>query len=245
MHEAFFHLKHRPIPLPHSSWIMTQTWSNVLFMHWPVHPEALRCFLPASLTLDLYGGAAWLGIVTFKVDGMRARGLPLLPFLHSFLQLNVRTYVLHEGVPGVYFFNLDINHLPSVFGAKVLYAVPFRKAKSDFHVNKSFHFHSTYSSDERLEELDVLYRPASQPYFGQPGTFGHWAAERYCLFTERMNKLYRGDIHHTKWALQKAEASINDNTVAPFLSRKYFQQEPVLHFSKVKKAFFWPLQKVH
>ncbi|MFK2824799.1 DUF2071 domain-containing protein [Bacillus sp. B190/17] len=244
MHEAFLHVKHRPIPLPRSPWIMTQLWTDLLFMHWAVDPQALKHVIPAPLQLDLYEKSAWLGIVPFRVAGMRARGLPPLPFLHSFLQLNVRTYVTYKGVPGVYFFNLDVNHLPSVFGARVLYSLPFRFAKMTASINSSCHFQSLYSFGGKKDELHVSYNPVSDPYFGEPGTFEYWAAERYCLFTERRNKLYRGDIHHTKWTLQKAAAVIHRNTAASFLPHTYFQQEPILHFSKSKQAFFWPLQKV-
>ncbi|OCA87103.1 YqjF family protein [Pseudobacillus wudalianchiensis] len=244
MHEAFLHLKHRPFPLPSSPWVMTQTWADLLFMHWPIHPEALKPFLPASLQIDVYERKAWLGIVPFTVSDMRFRGLPSLPFLRSFLQLNVRTYVIYKGVPGVYFFNLDVNHLPSVLGARLFYSLPFRQTNMAAVMDTSCHFQSSYSFGQNQEELDVAYKPSSLPYLADRGTFEYWAAERYCLFTERRKKLYRGDIHHTKWALQKAEAVIFHHTTAAFLSRAYFQQEPILHFSKEKQAFFWPLQEM-
>ncbi|MEK4030412.1 DUF2071 domain-containing protein [Pseudobacillus sp. FSL P4-0506] len=244
MNEAFLHLKHRPLPLPPSHWVMTQTWSNVLFMHWPIHPVTMKNLLPPFLQVDLYGGMAWLGIVPFQVSSMRFHGLPPIPLLRSFLQLNVRTYVMHKGVPGVYFFNLDVNHLPSVIGARLFYSLPFRQSNMAAVVNNSCHFQSSYSVGQNREELDVFYKPVSPSYSAEKETFDYWASERYCLFTERRNKLYRGDIHHTRWALQKAEATIFRNTMASFLTHHYFQQQPILHFSKEKKAFFWPLQKM-
>lgn len=244
MHEALLHLKHRPFPLPSSPWIMTQTWSNVLFMHWPIQSEVIKRFLPSSLQIDLYEGNSWLGVVPFTVSNMRFRGLPPLPWLRSFLQLNVRTYVIYKGVPGVYFFNLDVNHLPSVFGARLFYSLPFRQSNMAAVIHNSCHFQSSYSFGQQQEELDLFYKPDSLSYSANRGTFEYWAAERYCLFTERRKKLYRGDIHHTKWVLQKAKATIFCNTIASFLPRHYFYQEPILHFSREKKAFFWSLQKM-
>lgn len=244
MHETFLHLDHRPFPLPHSSWVIGQTWTDLLFAHWPVPAKVIKCFLPPSLQIDLFNGAAWLGIVPFKVSGMHFYRLPPIPYLRSFLQLNVRTYVTYKGVPGVYFFSLDVNHLPSVFGARLLYSLPFRLAKMAASVDGGCHFQSIYSSEKKQEQFDIFYRSISVPYIAEEGTFEHWALERYCLFTERRKKLYRGDIHHTRWLIQKAEATIHCHTVAAFLKRKYFQQQPVLHFSQVKKAFFWPLEQV-
>lgn len=244
MHDTFLHLRHRPFPLPSSSWVIAQTWSNVLFMHWPVQLEAIKPFLPSSLQVDLYEGKAWIGIVHFKVSNMHFRGLPSIPLLRSFLQLNVRTYVMYKGVPGVYFFNLDVNHLPSVMGARFFYSLAFRQSNMAAVVKNSCHFQSFYSFGQKREELDIFYQPVSHPYFADKGTFDYWASERYCLFTKRRNELYRGDIHHTRWTLQKAEATIIRNTMASFLPHNYFQQEPILHFSQEKKAFFWPLQKM-
>ncbi|KIL73346.1 YqjF family protein [Bacillus badius] len=244
MHRAFLHLQHRPIPLPSSSWLMTQVWSNVLFMHWPIQPEALKGVFPPSLQIDLYDHTAWVGLVPFQVSNMRFHGLPSIPLFRSFLQLNVRTYVTHQGIPGVYFFSLDVNHLPSVVGARLFYLLPFRQSKMAATLNDSCRFQSSYSFGQEEEELDVCYTPLSSPYSADKGTFDYWATERYCIFTSRGNKLYRGDIHHTRWSLQKADATFFRNTMAPFLPANHWNEQPIVHFSKEKKAFFWPLQKI-
>ena len=44
---------HRPWPLPDSPWLMTQSWHNLLFAHWPVDAALLRSRMPAALALDL------------------------------------------------------------------------------------------------------------------------------------------------------------------------------------------------
>jgi uncharacterized protein YqjF (DUF2071 family) len=33
---------HRPWPAPQSPWLMTQSWHNLLFAHWPVDADLLR-----------------------------------------------------------------------------------------------------------------------------------------------------------------------------------------------------------
>ena len=61
MHET----THRPWPLPQRSWVMAMRWHDLLFMHWPLRPEALRPLIPAMLELDTFDGWAWLGVVHF------------------------------------------------------------------------------------------------------------------------------------------------------------------------------------
>jgi len=44
---------------------MAMRWHDLLFMHWPIRPEALRPLIPAMLELDTFDGWAWLGVVHF------------------------------------------------------------------------------------------------------------------------------------------------------------------------------------
>src|SRR4029077_9078001 len=103
MHPALEFTSHRPWPLPSGSWVMAQTWHDLLFAHWPVEAEILRRAVPSQLPLDTFDGRSWVGVVPFHMSGIRARRLPSLPGLSKFPELNVRTYVLRDGKPGVYF----------------------------------------------------------------------------------------------------------------------------------------------
>jgi uncharacterized protein len=61
---------HRPWPMPDGSWVMTQSWHDLLFAHWPVDAEALRAPVPAIFELDRFDGATWLGIVPFYMTNV-------------------------------------------------------------------------------------------------------------------------------------------------------------------------------
>src|SRR5581483_10069950 len=67
---------------PHSAfpWVMAQTWHDLLFAHWPVDAEAMRAALPSPFVPDTFAGHAWLGVVPFWMSGVRARGLPEIPW---------------------------------------------------------------------------------------------------------------------------------------------------------------------
>ncbi len=85
--------------MPDGPWCMAQTWHDLLFAHWPVKHENLRALVPAALPLDTYDGQCWVGIAPFHMSDIRGRGLPPLPGLSRFPELNVRTYVTLENKP--------------------------------------------------------------------------------------------------------------------------------------------------
>src|SRR4051794_23584100 len=109
MHKEFQQLAHRPYPLPNSPWIITQVWNDLLFMHWPIEIDQIKTLIPDRLEIDSFKGSAWISIIPLLVTGMSAKWLPPIPFLNSYIELNVRTYVRYEGVPGIYFFRLHAN----------------------------------------------------------------------------------------------------------------------------------------
>src|SRR5206468_4270102 len=92
---------HRPWPMPQSPWVMTQTWNDLLFAHWPVDGEALRGLVPAGFELDRFEGATWVGVVPFTMTNVAPRFVPALPWVSAFPELNVRTYITVGGKPGV------------------------------------------------------------------------------------------------------------------------------------------------
>jgi uncharacterized protein YqjF (DUF2071 family) len=115
---------HRPWPLPQAPWLMTQSWHNLLFAHWPVDAELLRAKLPAGLPLDLYDGQAWVGVVPFRMTNVAPRFVPVIPFISEFAELNVRTYVTVGEKRGVYFFSLDAESAVAVTAPAHCYTFP-------------------------------------------------------------------------------------------------------------------------
>ena len=116
---------HRPWPIPNRPWVMTQTWHDLLFAHWPVDAQSLERLVPSPFELDLFEGRAWLGIVPFVMTNVAPRGVPAVPWLSSFPELNVRTYVRVGGRPGVYFFSLDAASALAVHAARLLLHLPY------------------------------------------------------------------------------------------------------------------------
>src|SRR5688500_20280217 len=92
--------------MPESPWLMTQSWHDLLFAHWPVDARALREKVPAALPLDLHDGKAWLGVVPFDMTNVAPRFVPALPGISAFPELYVRTSVTFGCMPGAYLYSL-------------------------------------------------------------------------------------------------------------------------------------------
>jgi len=193
---------------------MVQRWRDVLFLHWPVDAAALRPLVPARLAIDTYEGRAWLGIVPFRMEGIRLRYLPPLPGTHAFPELNVRTYVTHEGTSGVYFFSLDAQSVLAVAAARAWFGLPYFYARMSC---RRVGDEVTYRAERRPRgaRFEGRYRPAGPAAPAAAGTLEHWLVERYHLFVEKRHRLLRGDVEHAPWPIQPAEAEFTHEGLAP------------------------------
>ena len=220
---------------------MKQIWHDLLFAHWPLPADSVRSLVPAQLGLDAFDGACWIGVVPFRMSGIRGRGLPPLPGLSRFPELNVRTYVTYGGKPGVYFFSLDAANLPAVWAARAFFHLPY------FHANMISEERSTtihYSSSRRRTSAEFRgrYRPIAPVQLRKPGSLEHWLTERYCLYTVHAGAVYRGEIHHQPWPLQEANAELETNTVAAAAGISLPDTPPSLLFAKRLEVLIWPLR---
>ena len=93
MREFLVRTSHKPRPLPAGRWAMTQRWNDLLFAHWPIPTPKMEALLPEWLEADTFQGSAWLGAVPFWLDRIKVRGMPAIPGLRNFPDLNLRTYV--------------------------------------------------------------------------------------------------------------------------------------------------------
>jgi uncharacterized protein YqjF (DUF2071 family) len=225
---------HRPWPLPERPWIMTQTWHDLLFAHWPVDKELLRAKLPPGIALDLFDGQAWLAVVPFRMTNVAPRGLPALPWVSAFPELNVRTYVTRGGKPGVYFFSLDAGNPLAVATARTLFHLPYFSATMSVDPRDGgIAYDSRRTKASPPADLVCRYRPIGAAVAPVQGTLEHFLTERYCLYTVDGDfRARRLEIHHRPWPLQQAEIEIERNTMADAAGIRLPSIAPLLHFSK-------------
>jgi hypothetical protein len=237
--------RHRPWPLPEGPWIMTQSWHDLLFAHWPVAIDALREKVPPGLELDLFDNQAWLGIIPFHMTNVAPRGVPALPWVSAFPELNVRTYVTHHGDPGIFFFSLDAANPLAVTVARTMFHLPYFNAAMDVELDGAWvSYRSRRTDDGTAAALQARYRPTGPVHAPQPGTLEYFLTERYCLYTvDDSFHVQRLDIHHLPWPLQAAEATFQTNTMAAAAGIRLPSMAPVLHFSKRQDMLAWPMRK--
>lgn len=238
---------HRPWPLPAAPWIMAQSWHDLLFAHWPVPLEAIRPHVPASLSIDTFESQAWVGIVPFRMTGVRLRLTPALPWLSSFPELNVRTYVTFERKPGVWFFSLDAGNPVAVALARAWFGLPYFRARMTCREQNGWVQYCSERTHTGAPPavLQAAYRSRGRLFEARPGTLDHFLTERYCLYAAKSGgRLYRGEIHHPPWAVQAAEAEITQNSMVEASGLALPSQPPLLHFARRQDMVAWAPHRV-
>jgi len=184
---------------------MHQRWDDLFFFHWRVDPAEVQRRLPRGLTVDCFDGATYLGIVGFQMNAVRPAGLPALPWLSYFNELNVRVYVRDAaGEPGVFFFSLDCDRWPAVKIARAQFALNYQHARMR-HQAAGPGFTLDCHRAGAGANAHYAWRPVGPPAAAQPGTREFFLAERYHFFTEKNGRLLRGQVHHAPYMLQTAE----------------------------------------
>jgi uncharacterized protein YqjF (DUF2071 family) len=234
---------HRPWPLPTGSWIMGQTWDDLLFAHWRVDAAALGELVPAGLEVQEHDGSAWLGVTPFVLNNFRLRGMLPLPVVSSFPEINVRTYVSAEGKPGIWFFSLDTSSRGAVEAARRLYKLPYFHARMAVeHVAGRVDYSSTRRESPRPFVFTGSYAATGEATIAEPGTLEYFLTERYCLYSADESRLHRAEIHHPPWPLRPADAELELNTMPP--DGLELQSEPLFHLGARQDVVIWPLERV-
>jgi len=206
---------------------MHQRWQHLLFLHWRVPAESLQPHLPPGLTVQIFDGSAWLGVVPFWMRRVRPRFLPPVPGISDFLELNLRTYVVGPGgAAGVWFFSLDANQTLAVTVARKLFKLPYQHAEiesSDAHPSAPqantphpwIDFTSLRRGSPPDQRCSFHYRAAGPVRHAQAGSLDHFLVERYLLYAwnPRRQRLGTGRVAHSPYPLHDAEFTAGDDTL--------------------------------
>ncbi len=240
---------HRPWPVPSAPWAMRQVWNELLFAHWPVEPAQLLPTLPPGLRLDGYNGQAWVGVVPFRLSGLRPRWLPPLPGLSTFPELNVRTYVRGPDgeKPGVWFYSLDAANPLAVWAARRWFRLPYFRARMRLErAGDWLHYTSQRTHPGAPPaRFEGRYRPTGPVFEASLGSLESFLTDRYCLYAaSRGGRLYRLEIDHVPWPLQPAEAELRLDGLVAAHGIRLPDVPPLLHFSRRLEMVGWLLEPV-
>jgi uncharacterized protein len=235
---------HRPWPLPERRWLLYMRWHDLVFLHWPVRPEAIRPLIPKSVELDTYEGWCWIGVVPFHMSGVRLRYLPIQ---FAFPELNVRTYVKTSGRSGVWFFSLDATNRLAVRAARWM-GLPYYDARMTVEVQGervSYDSARTHT-DAPTAEFNATYGSTGPVYQAAAGTLDHWLTERYALYAAlEPDEVVYGEIHHAQWPLQPADAELRVNTMFKPLGIALGGIKPLCHFARYQEVVAWTIVRLN
>lgn len=229
-------VNHRPFTIPNGKWAYYQEWNNALFLHWKVSYEVLRKLVPQDLNLDTHNGSAYISLVAFTMQKIRPRYFPAIRSISNFYEINIRTYIDNDSKKGVYFLSIEAQKYLSVFIAKALSDLPYRKSN--------------------IQRVDCLYRSTNnfnnffldtefeikQPLI-QKTALDKWLTERYCLYFDKGNTIYRYDIHHKEWDLKNIDIKrLNLNYKMHGIALT--DQPELAHYSNGVKVLAWKKTKI-
>lgn len=205
-------------PSPRSGpWVLRMNWLDLAFLNWRVPADLLAATLPPGAELDLYGGEAWVSIVPFRMTGIAPRFVPDVPGISAFAELNIRTYVRVNGVPGIWFYSLDTSSPLATELARLGFHLPYFRARMEVHRQGDVVRYASIRSDARSQpgSFGAAYRAVGEAYHAPKGSLDEWLTNRLALYSaDAQGRLYRGWIKHEPWTLRAAQVVIGRNDLA-------------------------------
>jgi len=201
-------------PTPIRRAVMKQGWYDLAYIHFRYDPEAVAKILPDGIDVDMHDGSAWVGLIPFSMRGIGIPHLPSIPYLGSFPEVNVRTYVVRDGVPGVWFCSLDINRLLPTIAARTTYQLPYcfgsannERIGDELHTSVKRRWpRGEAHTDIRIRIGDAIQKPSSLEVF---------LSARWGLYSlTRSGRLRYAPVQHPRWPLQHAQLiSLDDSLI--------------------------------
>jgi uncharacterized protein len=214
--------------------IMIHHWRHFTFLHWRYQPDLIQSLLPPGLRVETFNGTAWVGVLPFRMEGVRVPRLTALPWLSTFPETNVRTYVRGpDGRTGIWFLSLDAARLPVVAAARVGYGLPYYW--SDMSVDGTDTM-QVYRSRRRWPgpdgaRCDATVRIGPPLAATEPGPLDHFLTARYRLYSSLAGQLIAANAEHAPWPLHQAQVTHLNQNLLQAAHLPAPDHEPVAHAS--------------
>ena len=189
--------------------VMRQRWTDLAYFHWRYPVDVVQEHLPDGVVVDTFDGDAWVGLIPFVMRDVRLGPTPPVPFLGTFVEINVRTYVVdRRGRRAVWFFSLDVPRSLIVGVARTVFSLPYCWSAGASHtVDGDRHRYTMRRTWPRSANApataDIGYTVG--PANPQPTDLDHFLSARWALLTERRGRIRYGRVHHEPWPLCRAD----------------------------------------
>jgi uncharacterized protein YqjF (DUF2071 family) len=189
--------------------VLRQRWADLAYFHWRYEPEVVQRLLPSGLRVDTFDGSAWVGLIPFEMRDVQVGPTPPVPWLGSFIEVNVRTYVVDaSGRRSVWFFSLDVPRAAIVAVARSVFSLPYCWAQADHTITGARHRYSmtrrwprNSGHREPATVADMIFRVGDRIADDEVSDLDHFLSARWGLVTSRRGRGLHGQVHHERWPL--------------------------------------------
>ncbi len=191
----------RPLP---SRAVIQQHWRDAVFLHWRVDPAEVAPWLPAGTRPDTTpDGASWVGLIPFVLERTRFPPLPVVPWLGTFVEVNVRLYAVDdEGRRSVVFRSLDAQHLLPVLAARLGLGLPYRWARARAERAGDVVSYAVERLEGARPRSAVEVRVEDGAVVGDP--LADFLTARWAMHVHRLGRTRYWRNEHEAWPLQRA-----------------------------------------
>ncbi len=192
--------------------IASQRWRDLTFLHWRVDPSRVAPLLPPGVHPDEHDGSTWVGLIPFLLDRATLFGSPPVPYVGSFVELNVRLYgVDGHGRRGVVFRSLEASRLLAVLAARAAFGLPYAwsstsMSRADDVVTYRSRRHAGGVSSRVVARVGAVV---------EADPLADFLTARWGMFTRRRGRTEFVPNEHEPWPLRAAELlELDDGLVA-------------------------------
>ncbi|MEU6284264.1 DUF2071 domain-containing protein [Streptomyces sp. NPDC047028] len=196
--------------------LLTQSWLDLAFLHWPAEPAVVAPLLPPGTRPDTLDGVTYVGLVAFRMHRVGWFRLPGIPYLGSFPETNVRLYSVDAlGRRGVVFRSLDASRLLPVAIGRTAFRLPYIWSKMNVRRDGDT---LTYTSRRRLPGPRGAYSSitvrAGEPV-AEPSELEHFVTARWGMHSTMFGRPVYLPNSHPRWPLFRAELlRLDENLLA-------------------------------
>ncbi|MFL6519738.1 MAG: DUF2071 domain-containing protein [Chthoniobacterales bacterium] len=188
-------------------------WDRAVFINYSADPAILQPQVPFEL--DLRDGRAFVSVVAFTLVRMRpwsggAWTEWLLKPIATHEFLNIRTYVRHNGEPGIFFLAEWLSNRISVLLGPRTFGLPYRFGALHYKHRGAF------QGSVRAAEGELIYSgEIADAEFGPcaPGSLDEFMLERYTAFTQRGKRRRLFRIWHPPWPQASAICDVDETSL--------------------------------
>jgi uncharacterized protein YqjF (DUF2071 family) len=193
---------------------MSQWWRDISFVHWRIDPGRVAPLLPPGVRPDVFDGSSWVGLIPFRMVGAGIGQGGAVPWLGTFLEMNVRLYSVDDARRhGVVFLSLEAQRLAVVLGANLTFNVPYKWATMSYGArgDRVRYTSTRLTPAGPSSRLEVRVDPAPR----RASPLDLFLTARFGLHTRVAGRTLWVPNTHGPWPLQRARlVALDDALVA-------------------------------